>query len=80
MPSEPTAVAPVPLLVDVKGASAILCIGTRTVWALAHRGAIPNYRIGRSVRYCPDELRAWKLAGCPTDDGAGDAVRKAVRP
>jgi hypothetical protein len=30
---------------------------------------LPIARIGRSLRFDPDEVRAWGLAGCPSMDG-----------
>ncbi len=81
MPSNtntPTTTAP--LLIDAKAAAALLCMGERHLWMLSNCRAIPSFKIGKSRRYCPDELRAWILAGCPTEDGAGDRVRKAARP
>lgn len=68
-----------PLLIDAKLAKALLRIGERQLWVLTNRRAIPSFKIGKSRRYCPDELRAWVRAGCPTEAGAGDRVRKAVR-
>lgn len=55
-----------PLLVDAKSAARLLSIGLRQLWSLTACGAIPSRRIGRSVRYSPDELRVWISAGCPT--------------
>ena len=75
----PGAIPSAPLLIDAKAAQARLCMGVRRLWVLTNCRAIPSYRIGRSVRYCPDELREWVRAGCPTEGGAGDRVRKAVR-
>ncbi len=69
-----------PLLVDARTACAMLAIGERRLWVLSNCGAIPSHKIGKSRRYAPDELRAWIAAGCPTEPGAGDRVRKAVRP
>lgn len=69
---------PAPLLIDAPAACAVLCIGERRLWVLSNCRAIPSFKIGKSRRYCPDELRAWVRAGCPTDAGAGDRVRKAV--
>lgn len=69
-----------PLLIDAKHAKALLGIGERQLWVLSNRRAIPSFKIGKSRRYCPDELRAWVRAGCPTEAGAGDRVRKAVKP
>lgn len=67
------------LLIDAKAACALLCMGERRLWVLSNCRAIPSFKIGKSRRYCPDELRAWIRAGCPTEGGAGDRVRKAVR-
>lgn len=69
-----------PLLIDAKAAAALLSMGERRLWVLSNCRAIPSMKIGKSRRYCPDELRAWVRAGCPTDGGAADRVRKAVRP
>jgi hypothetical protein len=55
-----------------------LSIGARRLWVLSNCRAIPSFKIGKSRRYCPNELRAWIRAGCPTEGGAGDRVRKAV--
>ncbi|MCW5755346.1 MAG: helix-turn-helix domain-containing protein [Phycisphaeraceae bacterium] len=73
----PTTTAP--LLIDAKAACALLCMGERRLWVLSNCRAIPSYKIGKSRRYSPDELRAWIRANCPTDPGAGDRVRKEVR-
>lgn len=67
------------LLIDAKSASVMLSLGTRTIWSLTKCNAIPSHRIGRAVRYCPAELRAWIDDGCPTDPGAAERVRKAAR-
>ena len=69
-----------PLLIDAKAACSLLSIGERRLWVLSNSRAVPSYKIGKSRRYCPDELRAWIRAGCPTEGGAGDRVRKAVAP
>jgi predicted DNA-binding transcriptional regulator AlpA len=65
------------LLIDAKAAAAILAIGARTLWRHTCSGAIPSHRIGRAVRYRPEELRRWIDAGCPTTPGAGDRLRQA---
>lgn len=70
---------PTPLLIDAKAAAAMLAIGARTLWSLTKCSAIPSHRIGRAVRYCPDELRAWVAAGCPTEPGSAERVRAAMR-
>lgn len=68
-----------PLLIDAKAAVSLLAIGARTLWTYTNCRAIPSRKIGRAVRYCPDELRAWIAAGCPTDAGAADGVRSAMQ-
>lgn len=73
----PTTTAP--LLIDAKAACALLCLGGRRLWVLSNCRAIPSFKIGKSRRYCPDELRAWIRAGCPTEGGAGDRIRAAER-
>jgi predicted DNA-binding transcriptional regulator AlpA len=65
------------LLIDAKAAAAILAIGARTLWRHTCSGAIPSHRIGRAVRYSPEELRRWIDAGCPTTPGAGERLRHA---
>lgn len=66
------------LLVGGSTARHILSIGERTLWTLTNCRAIPSHRIGRSVRYVPAELAAWVAAGCPTESGAGDRIRRAM--
>ena len=67
-----------PLLVDSRRASVILSICQRKLWELTNCQAIPSRKIGRSVRYCVAELKAWIAAGCPTDPGSADRVRREV--
>lgn len=45
------------LLVDVPTAAKMLSICSKTLWALTDSGQITAVRIGRSVRYDPDDLR-----------------------
>ena len=66
------------LLVNAEEASRLLCIGRRRLWTLTNLGAIPCRRIGKSVRYVPEELRAWIDLGCPSSAGAGDEVRSSL--
>lgn len=54
-------------------------LGERSVWSLVNRNAIPHRRVGRAILFVPAEVSAWVAAGCPTDPGAADRVRKAVR-
>lgn len=68
-----------PLLINSKDACVILGISPRKLWSLTNCNAIPSRKIGVMVRYSPAELAAWCECGCPTNAGAGDQVRKAVR-
>jgi hypothetical protein len=70
---------PVPYLVDAKVARQQLSMGERQLWALSQCGAIPSYKVGRSRRYCPDELQRWVRAGCPTTPGSGLLIQKGAR-
>lgn len=76
----PAASLVTPLLIDAKAARVVLCIGERRLWVLTNCKAIPSRKIGKSVRYVPAELAAWVAAGCPTEAGAGDRIRKAMQP
>jgi hypothetical protein len=70
--------APSALLIDAPDACKLLCLGERRLWSLSNCRAIPSYKIGKSRRYCPNQLRAWVKAGCPTQAGAGDRIRKEL--
>lgn len=50
---------PVRLLMTADQAAASLAISPRKLWGLTQSGEIPHLRIGRSVRYDPDDLRSW---------------------
>ena len=78
--TEAMATPAAPLLINSKEACAILGIGLRKLWSLTNCNAIPSRKIGVMVRYSPIELAAWIELGCPTKAGAGDQVRKAVKP
>jgi hypothetical protein len=78
MASDPATTTPTPLLIDAPDACKLLCLGERRLWSLSTCRAIPSYKIGKSRRYCPNELRAWVRAGCPTQAGAGDRIRKEL--
>ena len=67
------------MLRGLKAAARKTGLGQRTVWSLTNRGALPHRRVGRGLYYVPDELAAWIDAACPTEPGAGDRVRKAMR-
>ena len=40
-------------------AAKALGVSPRSLWALTKEGAIPHFRIGRSVLYSVDSLREW---------------------
>jgi excisionase family DNA binding protein len=46
-------------LVDSVEAAMFLRKGRNSVYILAREGKIPHYRVGGSVRFDLDELRAW---------------------
>jgi excisionase family DNA binding protein len=66
------------LLTDIEAADR-LGVCSRTVWTLAETGRLPRVRIGRSVRYDPDDLDAF-IAACkppsPPDCGPGRHARR----
>lgn len=47
------------LLVKPDKAAELLTISPRKLWELTNRGEVPCVRIGKSVRYLPEDLRAW---------------------
>ncbi len=47
------------LLLTPREAAHSLSISERTLWTLAQRGDLPAIHIGRSVRYCIDDLRRY---------------------
>ena len=48
-----------PLLLKPKEAAKALAISDRKLWSLTAGREIPCVRIGRSIRYRPESLRAW---------------------
>ncbi len=42
-----------------KQAAEYLAIGTRKLWSLTNTGEIRCVRIGKAVRYAPEDLRDW---------------------
>ena len=46
-------------LLSAKETTTLLAIGSRKLWELTNCGAIPHVRIGRAIRYDPDDLEAW---------------------
>jgi excisionase family DNA binding protein len=54
------------MLVDAKEAAALCGVGRTTWLTLASAGKTPAaVRLGRSVKWRRDELKAWIAAGCP---------------
>jgi excisionase family DNA binding protein len=52
--------SPAPMLLTAKEAARSLSVCEKTLWSLTHpRGPIPAVRIGRAVRYSPEDLRGW---------------------
>ena len=51
--------APLPALLTPEEAGRTLAIGRRKLWELTNCGELPCVRIGRAVRYDPEDLRAW---------------------
>lgn len=52
-------VSPQPrLLLKPDEAAKVLAISPRTLWSLTHAGVVPCIRLGKSVRYSVDTLRA----------------------
>jgi excisionase family DNA binding protein len=55
------------LLLTTKETAKLLKVSQNTVVSLCKEEKIPKpFRIGRSVRFRYEELRAWANAGCPT--------------
>lgn len=49
-----------PILMNTREAARALSISERKLWDLtAPRGPIPSVKLGRSVRYRPEDLRDW---------------------
>jgi len=57
VPAPPS--APAPKLLTARDAAKALAICEKTLWAFTDRGEIPVVRIGRSVRYDPQDLSRW---------------------
>ena len=50
---------PEPLLLRPAEAARLLAISPRNLWELTNAREVPVIRIGRSLRYPTEELRAW---------------------
>lgn len=66
------------LLVKAPEAAALLSISERTLWALTNRNCVPHRRIGRGVRYSPEELQEWIRLGCPIEADAADVIHDNI--
>ena len=51
-----------PILCTSREAAKALAIGTRKLWSLTVGGEIPHVRIGKCVRYLPEDLRRYAEA------------------
>lgn len=57
---------PKPLAIDARNAAALFGLSVRTWRRLDAAGGCPRpLRLGGAVRWSPDELAAWRDAGCP---------------
>jgi excisionase family DNA binding protein len=54
---EPTPRAAEPALIDEKQAAAMLKVSLSTIRSAARAGRLTKHKIGKSVRYDPDEVR-----------------------
>jgi predicted DNA-binding transcriptional regulator AlpA len=63
----------------IAGATGLTGLSDRTISELISTDSLPHRRCGRALLFLPDELRAWMDQGCPTDPGAADRVRAAMR-
>jgi excisionase family DNA binding protein len=50
---------PLRLLLTVREAAHALAVSERSLWTLTRKGLVPCVRLGRSVRYSLDDLRAF---------------------
>ena len=59
-----------PLAVDIRGVAELLNVSRAHVYGMIAAGRFPirALRLGRSVRYSVDEVRAWLAAGAPPAD------------
>jgi excisionase family DNA binding protein len=74
------AISPFPALMTAAEVAAALNSSERNVRRLNSAGHLPRpIKIGRLVRWRPDELRAWIDAGSP-DRATWEAIRKRLPP
>ena len=58
-PLTPSTAAPGMLALRPRDAAKAIGVSARTLWTLTKKGEIPHFRIGRSLLYPVDALRAW---------------------
>jgi excisionase family DNA binding protein len=69
-------------LLDAKHAAALLSVPHTWLLAEARRDRVPHVRLGRYVRFDPDELEQWwraRMRG-PTMDGRNGGPAARTRP
>jgi excisionase family DNA binding protein len=54
-----------------------LKIKKSTAYALAQSGSIPFYRVGRLIRFKPDDIQVW-VEGCRSDNISRDKSAKRI--
>ena len=62
------------LLITGPAATVVLSMSLRRLTQLTSIGAVPSIKIGRSRRYCPQQLAAWVRLGCPVEPGAAKRI------
>lgn len=67
-------------LLSAKDASPLLAIGLRKLWELTNCGEIPHVRIGRSIRYDPDDLKEWVARQKKRGQTGDTRWRRSARP
>lgn len=71
IPLRSTGAESLPLLLSARDLAALLRLSLRTIRAMDAAGKLPApLRIGGSVRWRTDDIRAWLDAGCPPRDSA----------
>jgi hypothetical protein len=62
------------LLIPGRAAADALSMSLRRLTQLTSIGAVPSVKIGRSRRYCPQQLAEWVRLGCPIEPGAAKRI------
>jgi hypothetical protein len=65
---------PARLLITGPAATVVLSMSLRRLTQLTSIGAVPSVKIGRSRRYCPQQLAEWIRLGCPIEPGAAKQI------